>query len=75
MPVSGDYVLGPNHVLPTSGTARFASPLSVNTFIKASSLLKVNKTGYEKVGPSAAILAEVEGLKAHQEAILRRQEL
>lgn len=71
----GDYILGPNHVLPTSGTARFASPLSVNTFIKASSLLKVNKTGYEKVGPSAAILAEVEGLRAHQEAVLRRQEL
>ncbi len=69
----GDYILGPNHVLPTSGTARFASPLSVSTFIKATSLLKVNKKGYNLFAKQGAILAAAEGLDAHKEAILRRE--
>lgn len=69
----GDYILGPNHVLPTSGTARFASPLSVSTFLKATSVLKVNKIGYNRIASAGATLAAAEGLDAHQEAILRRE--
>ncbi|MDD4264408.1 MAG: histidinol dehydrogenase [Firmicutes bacterium] len=69
----GDYILGPNHVLPTSGTARFSSPLSVQTFLKATSLLKVTKKGYEKVSKEAMDLAEIEGLDAHRLSVLRRQ--
>lgn len=69
----GDYVLGPNHVLPTSGTARFSSPLSVQTFLKASSLLKVNRQGFLKVKDGAMKIAEVEGLDAHRLSVYRRE--
>lgn len=71
----GDYILGPNHVLPTSQTAKFASALNVNTFLKATSLIKVNKKGYEKVAKEAAVLASIEGLDAHKQSILRREKL
>ncbi|HHY19150.1 MAG TPA: histidinol dehydrogenase, partial [Firmicutes bacterium] len=71
----GDYILGPNHVLPTSGSARFSSPLSVNTFLKSTSLIKVSQKGYKKVGKEAATLAAIEGLDAHKEAVLRRKKL
>jgi histidinol dehydrogenase len=64
----GDYCAGPNHVLPTSGTARFASPLSVMDFQKRSSLIEVSAAGAAKIGPVAAELAYGEGLQAHARA-------
>ena len=65
----GDYVAGPNHVLPTGGTARFSSPLGVYDFIKRTSLLGCDADVLQKVGPAAACLAQGEGLTAHQRSI------
>ena len=64
----GDYCAGPNHVLPTSGTARFSSPLGVYDFQKRSSLIEVSEAGSRKLGPIAAELAYGEGLQAHARA-------
>ncbi len=64
----GDYCAGPNHVLPTSGTARFSSPLGVYDFQKRSSLIEVTQAGAQVLGPVAVTLAEGEGLQAHAEA-------
>ena len=64
----GDYCAGPNHVLPTSGTARFSSPLGVYDFQKRSSLIEVSEAGAQVLGPIAVTLAEGEGLQAHAEA-------
>jgi histidinol dehydrogenase len=64
----GDYCAGPNHVLPTSGTARFSSPLGVYDFQKRSSLIEVSETGAQKLGVIAAELAHGEGLQAHARA-------
>ena len=64
----GDYCAGPNHVLPTSGTARFSSPLGVYDFQKRSSLIEVSEGGAQKLGPIAAELAYGEGLQAHARA-------
>ncbi|MBK5912866.1 histidinol dehydrogenase [Rhodocyclus purpureus] len=61
----GDYCAGPNHVLPTSGSARFSSPLGVYDFQKRSSLIRVSREGAQKLGKIAATLAEGEGLSAH----------
>ena len=61
----GDYCAGPNHVLPTSGTARFSSPLGVYDFQKRSSLIEVSEAGAQQLGPIAAELAYGEGLQAH----------
>jgi histidinol dehydrogenase len=61
----GDYCAGPNHVLPTSGTARFSSPLGVYDFQKRSSLIAVSREGAATLGRVAATLAEGEGLQAH----------
>jgi len=61
----GDYCAGPNHVLPTSGTARFSSPLGVYDFQKRSSLIEVSEAGAQVLGPIAAELAYGEGLQAH----------
>ena len=61
----GDYCAGPNHVLPTSGTARFSSPLGVYDFQKRSSLIEVSQAGAQVLGPIAAELARGEGLQAH----------
>jgi histidinol dehydrogenase len=61
----GDYCAGPNHVLPTSRTARFSSPLGVYDFQKRSSLINVSSEGARKLGRLAARLAEGEGLPAH----------
>jgi histidinol dehydrogenase len=68
----GDYVAGPNHVLPTSGTARFFSPLGVYDFVKRSSILKISAQGMERLGPKAMHLARMEGLHAHAEALAVR---
>jgi histidinol dehydrogenase len=64
----GDYCAGPNHVLPTSGTARFSSPLGVYDFQKRSSLIEVSQAGAQELGPIAVTLARGEGLEAHAQA-------
>ncbi len=64
----GDYCAGPNHVLPTSGTARFSSPLGVYDFVKRSSLIEVSEAGAQVLGPIAAELAYGEGLQGHAQA-------
>ena len=61
----GDYCAGPNHVLPTSGTARFSSPLGVYDFQKRSSLIEVSEQGAQTLGRIASVLAHGEGLQAH----------
>ncbi|HMM85633.1 histidinol dehydrogenase [Azohydromonas sp.] len=68
----GDYCAGPNHVLPTSGTARFSSPLGVYDFVKRSSLIEVSDAGAMALGPIAGELADGEGLPAHAEAARMR---
>jgi histidinol dehydrogenase len=70
----GDYMAGPNHVLPTSSTARFFSPLSVDDFIKKSSFIYYSKTALEGVGDKIITIAEVEGLTAHANSIKVRFE-
>ena len=64
----GDYCAGPNHVLPTSGTARFSSPLGVYDFQKRSSLIEVSEVGAQTLGQIASVLAHGEGLQAHARA-------
>ena len=68
----GDYCAGPNHVLPTSGTARFSSPLGVYDFQKRSSLIQVSPQGAKTLGAIAATLALGEGLQAHAQSALFR---
>ena len=65
----GDYVAGPNHVLPTDRAARFSSGLSVFDFMKRSTFVECNLRSLEKIGPPAITLAEAEGLPAHAESI------
>ena len=64
----GDYCAGPNHVLPTSGTARFSGPLSVYDFQKRTSLIEVSEAGAQQLGRIASVLAHGEGLQAHARA-------
>ena len=68
----GDYCAGPNHVLPTSGTARFSSPLGVYDFQKRSSLIEVSEQGAQVLGQIASVLALGEGLQAHARAAQMR---
>ncbi len=70
----GDYILGPNHVLPTGRAARFSSPLGVYDFIKRSSIIYVNKEGFNRVKKYAKNLATAEGLEAHRLGIEVREE-
>ncbi len=70
----GDYILGPNHVLPTGRAARFSSPLGVYDFIKRSSVIYVNKEGFNRVKKYAKILATAEGLEAHRLGVEVREE-
>ena len=65
----GDYIAGPNHVLPTSGSAKFSSGLSVNDFLKRHSLIKITKTGIERLGPSVINLAQHENLEGHAKSV------
>ena len=65
----GDYIAGPNHVLPTTGAAKFSSGLSVNDFLKRHSLIKISKTGIERLGPSVINLAQHENLEGHANSI------
>ncbi len=71
----GDYVLGPNHTLPTGGTARFFSPLGVYHFLKKSSVIYLSKEGFERVAQPAESIAKAEGLYAHYYAVRVRREL
>jgi histidinol dehydrogenase len=68
----GDYLAGPNHVLPTGGTARFFSPLSVEDFLKRTSLIYVTGDALQAWGPEIVRLAEAEGLAAHARAVALR---
>jgi histidinol dehydrogenase len=61
----GDYVAGPNHVLPTARSARFSSGLSVLDFMKRTSIVRCDEGGLAAIGPAAITLAEAEGLDAH----------
>lgn len=70
--VFGDYLAGPSHCLPTAGTARFASALGVEDFIRRSHLVQFSATAAGRCARAAAILADVEGLPAHAEAARRR---
>ena len=65
----GDYIAGPNHVLPTAGTARFSSALSVNHFIKTTSIIHYSKDAFKKEAKDIIRLAEIEGLDAHANAV------
>ncbi|MGA1825423.1 MAG: histidinol dehydrogenase, partial [bacterium] len=69
----GDYILGPNHVLPTSGTARFSSPLGVSDFIKRSSVSYCSEESLKLMGEKAINVASIEGLEAHAQSIKKRQ--
>jgi histidinol dehydrogenase len=68
----GDYVAGPSHVLPTGGTARFSSPLSVLDFVKLTSIITVDDGSLKKLGPAVRTLATAEGLEAHARAVEKR---
>ncbi len=70
----GDYAAGPNHTLPTGGTARFFSPLGVYDFVKRSSLLSFSKDGFNKLAKTVMDLSDVEGLTAHGNTIRVRRE-
>jgi histidinol dehydrogenase len=65
----GDYLAGPNHVLPTGGSARFASPLGAYDFLKRTSIIIASKAAVEKLGPDVARLARMEGFEGHARAI------
>jgi histidinol dehydrogenase len=71
----GDYYAGPNHTLPTSGTAKFSSPLSVDDFIKKTQYTYYTKEALSKVANDVAFFAEKEGLTAHaKSAVIRTEE-
>lgn len=71
---AGDYLAGPNHTLPTGGTSRFFSPLSVDDFVKKSSIVYFSKSGLERLGNDIVRIAELEGLEAHGRSVSIRQE-
>jgi histidinol dehydrogenase len=68
----GDYIAGPNHTLPTGGSAKFYSPLNVEVFMKKSSIISFSKEAILEMGEDCAILAETEMLTAHQKSVLER---
>jgi histidinol dehydrogenase len=68
----GDYVAGPNHVLPTGRRARFASGLSVLDFMKRTSFIALDAESIKAIGPAAATLADAEGLPAHALSVRKR---
>ena len=68
----GDYFAGPNHVLPTNGTARFSSPLNVDDFQKKSSIIMYSEQAFNENGEKIAEFARLEGLEAHARAIEAR---
>ena len=68
----GDYVAGPSHVLPTDGTARFGSALTVSDFVKDVHVITLDQPALEKAAPVVAAIADAEGLAAHAESVRRR---
>jgi histidinol dehydrogenase len=71
---AGDYLAGPNHTLPTGGTARFFSPLSLDDFVKKSSILSFSEKGLQRLGNDIIQIAELEGLEAHAKSVAIRLE-
>jgi len=69
----GDYAAGPSHVLPTGGTARFASGLAVDDFVKRTSLISATRRGLDRLASDVVELAEAEGLEAHAKAVRQRR--
>ena len=65
----GDYVAGPNHTLPTGGTAKFYSPLGVENFMKKTSIIAFSKKGLNEIGEACALIAHTEGLTAHEQSV------
>ena len=65
----GDYIAGPNHTLPTGGTAKFYSPLGVENFLKRSSIISMSRAGMDEIGEACALLAHTEGLSAHEASV------
>jgi histidinol dehydrogenase len=72
--VLGDYIAGPSHVLPTGGTARFASPLNITDFIKFINTVSIDMAELKQLGKAAALLARAEGFDAHARAVEKRLE-
>ena len=70
--VLGDYLAGPSHVMPTGGSARFASPLNVWDFVKIISLIALDETTALAIAPTAGAIASAEGLDAHANAAILR---
>ena len=70
----GDYLAGPNHTLPTGGSARFYSPLGVENFMKRTSLISLNAKGISELGNACMKLADAEGLGAHKRSVAVRLE-
>jgi histidinol dehydrogenase len=68
----GDYIAGPNHSLPTGGTARFSSPLNILDFMKIIDVVKIDRLALKELGPAAMLMARAEGLEGHARAIERR---
>jgi histidinol dehydrogenase len=68
----GDYIAGPNHSLPTGGTARFSSPLNILDFMKIIDVVKIDRRAVQRLGPSAMLMARAEGLEGHARAIEKR---
>jgi histidinol dehydrogenase len=69
---AGDYLAGPNHTLPTGGTARFFSPLSVDDFVKKSSIISFSEQGLKRLGAEIVRVAGMEGLEAHARSVSLR---
>jgi len=69
----GDYLAGPNHVLPTGGSARFASPLGAYDFIKRTSIIEASAGALRRLGPAVARLARMEGFEGHARAMELRE--
>ena len=69
----GDYIVGTNHVLPTSGSAKFSSGLGVIDFMKRSSIVEINRSGYELNQDNVAKMAEIEKLEGHKLSVKIRQ--
>lgn len=71
----GDYIAGPSHIMPTGGTARFASPLHVRDFLKVTSVINASPEAHNEIAPAAVRLAEAESLTAHAAALKKRLEI
>ncbi len=70
--VIGDYIAGPSHIMPTGGSAKFSSPLSVLDFVKITSLIALDKSTVHSIAPLAELIANTEQLTAHSKAARRR---